>query len=157
MIDPCAPAWHSAATLRAWAIWRAAHPLWKAAVVAGGCTAAVVGGVRVLPDRPVPPVPAARPAPVVAGPGYAVAPVVAASGYAAEPAGAVGGTALLPAGPGAALSGGYAPGYAIAPGYGAAGYAAAPILPETDVPEPATLALLLSGAALAAAARAVRR
>ena len=52
MSAPCPPAYHSAATLARWAIWRAAHPAWEAAAVALGCGAAVVGGVRALPAAP---------------------------------------------------------------------------------------------------------
>ena len=53
MTAPCPPVYHSAATLTRWAVWRSAHPAWKAAAVALGCGAAVVGGVRVLPAAPV--------------------------------------------------------------------------------------------------------
>jgi hypothetical protein len=63
MSDPCTPVVHSSATLRAWAVWHAAHPWWKPLAVAVGCAAGLpfifVPGGGSLPLAPVPPAPPA--------------------------------------------------------------------------------------------------
>jgi len=148
MFDPCAPVYHSAATLRAWAIWRAAHPAWRWLGPAINCGRA---GAVLIPLLAIPGAtpllhraPAVIPYVIPESPHGLIPPVFVSPG--------LGGFQGGPSGEIRPLGGGIGPGFTEGPGYGVGVLPVAPFPatgvglspPPTNVPEGPGVAILIS-------------